>query len=297
MRVFVTGATGFIGSAIVQDLIAGGHEVLGLVRDDAKAAALGERGAVAHRGDLDDVESLIAGARASEGVIHTAYGHDFSKYLEAGQTDLRAVKAMTEALAGSGKPLVIASGTALVASDRLATERDAAPSEGLAAVRGPSEAAILGGAGQDVRTSLVRLAPAVHDRTRAGLVTRMMDIAREKGVSAYVGDGRNRWPAVHRLDAARLFVLALERAEPGARLHAAAEEGIALRSIAEAIGETLGLPVRALSPEEAFGHFGWLAAFVGVDNRTSSAITRETLGWTPREAGLLDDVRQGEMVA
>jgi len=288
MRVFVTGATGFIGSAIVQELIAAGHQVLGLARSDASAGALAQIGVEAHRGDLSDTESLAAGARACDGVIHTAFIHDFSQFEANVETDRRAVEALAGALEGSDKPLVIASGTLMVAHAHPATERDAPMS--LAMPRAASEATVLAAARRGVRGSVVRLPPTVHGAGDHGFVPRLIAAAREKGVSPYVGDGENRWPAVHRLDAARLFHLALERAEPGSRLHAAAEEGIPMRTIAQAIGQGLGVPVRSLAGEEAPAHFGFLAAFVAMDNPTSSALTRQTLRWDPREAGLLTDM-------
>jgi nucleoside-diphosphate-sugar epimerase len=291
MRVFVTGATGFIGSAVVQELINAGHRVVGLARTDERAATLAKWGAEVHRGELADIDSLVAGARANDGVIHLAFGHDFSKYQEAIETDRRVVEAMAGALEGSGKPLVIASGTLMVAHGRPATERDAPVSVDFP--RAASEAAVLAASGRGVRSSVVRLAPSVHDRAQQGLVTMMIAQAREKGVSVFVGDGANRWPAVHRLDAARLFKAALERAEPGSRLHAVAEDGIPLRTIAEAIGKGLGVPVRSIAAEEATAQFGFLAWALTLDNPTSSALTRESLGWHPREAGLIAGLREG----
>jgi nucleoside-diphosphate-sugar epimerase len=282
MRVFVTGATGFIGSAIVQDLIAGGHEVVGLARSDDNAASLAKAGVKAHRGELSDTESLAAGARASEGVIHTAFNHDFSNFLANIETDRLAIEAMVGAIEGSGKPIVTASGTLMASHVSPATEEDGPAGPGVP--RSAAEAMVL------------RLSPTVHDKTRAGLVTMMFEIARQKGYSAYVGDGANRWPAVHRLDAARLFVLGLEKAAAGTRLHAAAEEGIPLRAIAEAVGEALGVPTRSITAEEAPAHFGWFGPFAGIDNLTSSTLTRERLGWRPREVGLLEDIRASELV-
>lgn len=290
MRVFVTGATGFIGSAIVQDLNGAGHRVVGLARNDAAATALAAIGVEAQRGDLTDPDSLVAAARASDGVIHTAFVHDFSNFAANVEIDRRAVAALVGALEGSGKPLVIASGTLMVSHARpVATEQDAPLS--LEAPRAASEAMVLA-PDAGLRGSVVRLAPAVHDLTRAGLVTSLVELARAKGVSAYVGEGENRWPAVHRLDAARLFHVALERAEPGTRLHAAAEGDIPMRAIAEAIGAALGVPVRSLSPEAAPAHFETFAMFVTLDNPTSSALTRETFGWRPAQPGLLADIRE-----
>jgi nucleoside-diphosphate-sugar epimerase len=288
MRVFVTGATGFIASAVVQDLMRAGHQVLGLARSDDAAAALATAGVKAHRGDLADADSLVAGASASDGVIHTAFIHDFTKFADNVEIDRRAVESLVGALKGSGKPLVIASGTLMASHARPATELD--PPLSLEAPRAASEAMVLAPE-NGLRGSVVRLAPAVHDLTRAGLVTSLVDVARQKGVSAYVGDGENLWPAVHRLDAARLFHQALERAEPGTRLHAAAEE-LSLRKIAEAIGAALGVPVRSIAAEEAPAHFEAFAFAVALDNPTSSALTRETFGWRPKGTGLLADIRE-----
>jgi len=292
MRVFVTGATGFIGPAIVRELLTAGHEVLGLARSDAAADTLARLGVAAHRGELSDTDSLAAGARACEGVIHAAFIHDFSAYAAAAETDRRAVEAMTGALEGSGKPFVLTSGTVLLAPGRLGTEADA-PAPGSAAnLRAASEATALAAAGRGVRASVVRLPPSVHGAGDHGFVPALIEIARRTGVSAYIDDGANRWPAVHRLDAARLFRLALEHAAPGARLHAVAEEGVALCAIAQAIGAGLGVPVRSLAKDEAGTHFDWLAGFVAIDNPTSSSLTREALGWSPKESGLLMDMKE-----
>jgi len=291
MRIFVTGATGFIGSQIVGNLLARGDQVLGLARSDATAAALTERGAAVWRGDLADAESVAAAARESDGVIHTAFEHDFSKYLEAGEQEQRVIEALTGALAGTGKPMVTASGTGVAPPG--GDERDAATIDGFTQVRGLPDRQAVAAADEGVRSSVIRLPPSVHDVERQGLVSMMIERAREAGFSAYVGDGSNRWPAVHRRDAARLFVLALDRAQPGARLHAVGEEGVQLRVIAEAIGAGLGLPVRSLSQEEAGPHFGFLAMLIGVDTPAKSAITRETMGWTPTEPGLLEGLRTG----
>jgi nucleoside-diphosphate-sugar epimerase len=292
MRVFVTGATGFVGSAIVRELGAAGHEVLGLVRSDAAADALAKLGVKAHRGDLSDVAGLAAGARTCDGVIHTAFNHDWSVSREiAAETDRRAVEAMVGALSGSGKPLVVTSGTATLVSGRLGTEEDAPRSP--ETLRAATEATVLTAAAHGVRGSIMRLPPTVHGTGDHGFVPMLIDIARRKGVSAYVGDGANRWPAVHRLDAARLFRLALEKAPPGTRLHAVAEEGVPMRSIAQAIGTGLGIPVRSLTPDEARAHFEWFAHFVGIDNPTSSARSRESFAWDPSEPDLLTDLRDG----
>src|ERR1019366_3738013 len=285
MRVFVTGATGFIGSAVVQNLIGDGHQVVGLARGDGAAAALAALDVEAHRGDITDPDSLVPAARASDGVIHTAFVHDFSNFAANVEIDRLAVAALVGALTGSGKPMVIASGTLMVSHPRPATELDPPLSHDMP--RAASEAMLLA-PDNGLRGSIGPLAPAVHDLTRAGLVSMLVDLARAKGVSAYVGEGENLWPAVHRLDAARLFNLALERAKPGTRLHAAAEE-ISSRAIADAIGEALGVPVRGIAPENAPAHFETIAAFVGLDNPTSSALTRETFGWRPEGHGLLAD--------
>jgi nucleoside-diphosphate-sugar epimerase len=289
MRVFVTGATGFIGSALVPELLAHGHRVVGLARNDEAAARLAQWGVEAHRGTLADPDGLAEAARASDGVIHLAFDHDFSKFQASGEQDVRAVKAMAAALEGSNKPLVVTSGTLLLAMTlppgQIGTELDATP-ESMAATRAGSELIAVAAAQRGVRTSVVRL-PQVHARARQGLISLLIDIAREKGVAAYVGDGANRWPSAQQLDVARLYRLALERAEPGTSLHAVAEEGIALRAITEAIGKGLNLPVRSITAEEAPAHFGFLGAFAGLDNPTSSALTRKWLGWEPKEIGLL----------
>lgn len=290
MRVFLTGATGFIGSAIVRELLGAGHDVLGLARNAKRAAALAEMGAQAHLGDLSDPESLAAGAQLCDGVIHTAFGHDFSKYLEAGVTDRMCVVAMGRALEGSGKPLVITSGTTIVVPGELTTEDTIARIDSPSGVRAPSEHALADASQRGVRGIAVRLPPSVHGHDDHGFVPALIDVARKTGVSAYVGDGSNRWPAVHRFDAARLFRLALEKGAAGA-LHGAAEEGIPMREIATTIGEGLGVPVRAITQDEAKVHFDWMAMFVAIDNPTSSAATRAAIGWEPREIGLLADMR------
>ena len=290
MRVFVTGATGFIGSAIVRELLGAGHEVVGLARNADRVAELAKAGADSHLGDLSDAESLIAGAKTCDGVIHTAFGHDFSKYLEAGETDRVAVEAMGRALEGLDKPLVITSGTTIVVPGELTTEDQAARSDSPSGVRAPSEHALAEASKRGVRGIALRLPPSVHGEGDHGFVPALVAVARKTGVSAYVGDGANRWPAVHRLDAARLFRLALEKGPAGA-LHGAAEDGIPMRDIATVIGEGLGVPVRGISPDEAKEHFDWMAMFVAIDNPTSNAITRGAVGWEPREVGLLADMR------
>ncbi len=288
MRVFVTGATGFIGSAIVQELLGAGHRVLGLARSETAAQALAAAGAEAHRGALDDLDSLRRGAAAAEGVVHAAFIHDFAQYVAAGETDRLAIEALGGALAGSGRPLVVAAGLAGFGLGRPATEDDAP-----AAGPRQSEPAALALAAQGVRASVVRLAPSVHDRGDYGFLPALIGIARAQGAAAYVGEGLNRWPAVHRLDAARLFRLALEQGPAGARYHGAADEGVPMRAIAEIIGRHLGLPVVGKSPEEAADHFGWMARFVGLDMSASSARTRQQLGWHPGQPGLLADLEQG----
>jgi nucleoside-diphosphate-sugar epimerase len=290
MRIFVTGATGFIGSAIVQELIDAGHKVLCLARNEASARALDKLKVEIHRGDLKDTDRLAAGANACDGVIHTAFLQDFSDMAGNSETDRRAIEAMGAALAGSNRPFVIASPTAVVVPGKPATEDTAGSPQALGAVRVPSEEAMIALATKGVRTSIVRLLPAVHDQNKQGLVSLLIPLAKEKGISAYVHNGLNRWAAVHRLDAAHLFTLALEKGKPGARYHAVGEEGIPLRNIATNIGQHLDVPVLTQSSSEAEQHFGWLAYFVGADLPASSAKTRELLDWQPTHPGLLADL-------
>ena len=291
MRVFVTGATGFIGSQIVPELLKAGHRVLGLTRSDAGARSLVAAGAEAHRGNVEDLESLRTGAAKSDGVIHTAFNHDFSKFVQNCENDRLAIEAMGEALAGSNRPLLITSGTGMgsAAQGQLATEdffNPNAPNP-----RKASEIAGVAVAERGVNVSVVRL-PQVHDPVKQGLITYLVQIAREKGVSAYLGDGLNRWPAAHVLDVARLYRLALEKAVPGSRYHAVAEEGISVREMAEVVGRRLKVPVVSIAPDQAAAHFGWLGMFADHDMPASSALTRERLGWHPTGPGLIADLEQ-----
>ena len=289
MRIFLTGATGFLGSAIAPELIHAGHQVIGLARSDAGAAALLAAGVTVHRGHVADLESLRRGAAMSDGVIHTAFIHDFSKFKENCEIDRRAIEALGSALEGSDRPLIITSGTGMVGPGRIGTEHDEPVPSSVGVPRSASEEAAASVASRGVRVSVVRL-PQVHDRIKFGLVSYMIAVAREKRVSAYVGDGQNRWPAVHRLDAARVYALAFQKRSARARYHAVAEEGVPARAIAEAIGRGLHIPVVSLTGDQASAHFGWLGMFMGLDMPASSAGTQEQLGWRPTHTGLIDDL-------
>ena len=300
MRVFITGAAGWIGSAVVPELISAGHQVVGLARSDANVAALAAIGAQAQRGTIDDLDVLQREAAAADGVIHLAFKHDIAfsgGFLEAANSDRRAIETFGEALAGSGRPFIIASGLLGLTLGQLVTERDGhiidPATPGGPAVRHANAEMTLAFAARNVRSSIMRLSPTVHGDGDQGFMATLVGIARAKGVSGYIGDGANRWPAVHRRDAAQLFRLALEHAPAGATLHAAAEQGVPIREVAEVIGRHLHVPVVAIAPENAIEHFGWLGAFIGADSPASSALTRELLGWQPTHPGLLDDLDAG----
>jgi nucleoside-diphosphate-sugar epimerase len=286
VRVFLTGATGFIGTAVARNLLASGHSVLGVARTDEGARALTDLAVEPHRGDLTDHASFIAGAQACDAVIHCAFIHDFSRFIENIEIEQQTVIAMLDALAGSGKPFIATSGVAMLAPGRVATEEDRPQPWG----RGATETLVLDAASRGLRTSIIRLPPITHDSGSGGFLPALVQIAREKGVAAYVGDGENRWPAVHRLDAADLYRLALEKGVPGSPFMAVADAGLPMRAIAEAIGRRLGLPTASVSPDDAPAHFGWLGMFVGVDMPASSQITRDRLNWQPTKPGLIEDI-------
>jgi len=293
MRVFVTGASGWIGSAVVPELIGAGHQVVGLARSDSSAASVEAAGAEVLRGDLDDLDALRAGAAGSDGVIHLAFIHDFTQMADSIAADRRAIETMGAALEGSGKPLVIASGSSALPG-RVATERDEPSPNSPVAGRMENGKAALGMAGRGVRSSLVGLPRTVHgDGDRHGFIARMVGIARDKGVSGYVGDGSNRWPAVHVLDAAHLFRLAVEQAPAGSRLHAVADEGVPIRDIAEVIARHLNVPTASVPAED----FGWLGMILSIDQPASSALTRDLLGWRPVQPGLIVDLDKGHYFA
>jgi nucleoside-diphosphate-sugar epimerase len=291
MRIFLTGATGFIGSRIVPELLAAGHQVLGMTRSEQGARALAAAGAEVHHGQLEDLDSLRSGAAKADAVIHTAFDHDFSNFVANCAKDSQVIKALGSVLIGSSRPLLITSGTGMGSTmpGKPATEdvfNKAHPNPRSASEIAGEEMLAAG-----VAVSVMRL-PQVHDTVKQGLVTPLIEVARAKGVSAYVGGGLSRFPAAHVLDVARLYRLAIEKCEPGARYHAVDEEGVAARDIAQAIGDGLGVPVKSISPNEAADHFGWLGAFVGLDMLSSSEWTRKVLGWEPSGPSLLDDLRQ-----
>jgi nucleoside-diphosphate-sugar epimerase len=290
MRIFITGATGFIGTATVKELTSAGHKVLGMARSDEGAKSLAAIGADIHRGSLEDLDSLRKGAAASDAVIHLGFVHDFSRFQENCEIDKRAIEALGSVLAGSNRPLIVTSGLAgLAAPGQLTTEDNVIPSD--FPFPRVSEQTALSLVAKGVNASVMRL-PQVHDTNKAGLVTYLIAVAREKGVSAYVGEGRNRWAAAHVLDVAHLYRLALEKRETGAKYHAVAEEGVAVRDIAETISKGLKVPVVSLSPEEAQAHFGWLSVFAGSDLAASSAQTRKKLGWNPTGPALIADLER-----
>ncbi len=293
MRVFVTGASGWIGSAVVAELIEAGHEVAGLARSDASAAAVQDAGAEVVRGSLDDLDTLAAAAAAADGVIHTAYIHDFSRMEAAAATDRAVIETFGNALAGSDRPLVVTTGTGVLQPGRPVTEDDRHDPSTPGHPRRDNETLAFGLADRGVRTSIIRPAPSVHGSGDHGFVARLVQIARERGVSGYVGDGANRWAAVHRLDAAHLYRLALEQAPAGSVYHAVGEQGVATRDIAEVIARHLNLPLVSVDPDQATDHFGWLGAFFSWDAPASNALTRERLGWEPTHQGLIADLEAG----
>jgi nucleoside-diphosphate-sugar epimerase len=289
MHVFVTGATGFIGSAVVHELLAAGHQVLGLARSDAGARSLAAAGAAVHRGSLADLESLQRGAATADAVIHTAFIHDFTDFAANARVDQRAIEAMTATLAGSGKPFIVTTGTLGLPPGRPGTEEDAPASS----LPRKSEAAGLTAAAQGVRAMVIRLPPSVHGDGDHGFVPALIKLARERGFAMYVGDGSNRWPAVHRLDAARLYRLALEQGSAGAAYHAVADTGVPVREIAELVGRRLNLPTASKTPEEAAALLGFIGHVLAMDGPATSTRTRERLGWQPTHPGLLEDLEQG----
>lgn len=292
MRVFITGASGWIGSGVTDELLAHGYEVIGLARSDESAAAIEAKGATAHRGDLDDPDGLAAAAAKADGVIHLAFKHDFSDYAGAGRSEHAVVRRMLETIDGD-RPFLIASGLATDATSGLPTEDDASPHHGADSMRGGSENLALSYADRGVRPVALRFSPTVHGMGDHGFTSALTKIAKERGAAGYVGDGSTRWAAVHRTDAARLVRLALEKAPAGSRVHAVAETGIPSRDIAAAIGEQLGVPAVSVAPEDAEAHFGWIGGFFGMDAAASNTRTRELLGWTPTGPTLLEDIAAG----
>lgn len=293
MQVFVTGASGWIGSAAVDELVAAGHEVVGLARSDASAAALAAKGVAVRRGDLDDPDGLAAGARAADAVLHLANKHDWSNPAASIVAERNAVEAIGEALVGTGKPFLLASGVAGLTPGRPATEDAPSPFHGPDSPRGGTENLALGLVDQGVHSVALRFAPTVHGARDHGFIARIVAVAREKGVSGYPGDGSHRWAAVHRSDAARLIALGLQKAPAGARLHAVGEEGVPTRQIAEAIGRALDLPVTSIAPEDVADHFGWIGAFFAMELAATSQATRDLLGWTPVGPTLVEDIAAG----
>ncbi|MER6952374.1 SDR family oxidoreductase [Streptomyces sp. NPDC000618] len=293
MRVFVTGASGWIGSATVDELLAAGHEVVGLARSDTAAASLDAKGAQVRRGDLDDLDSIREGAATADAVLHLANKHDFNNPAVSNQAERAAVQAIGDVLTGSGRPFLLASGVAGPAQGRLATEDDRSPFHGLESPRGGSENLALEYVDRRVNTVSLRFAPTVHGDGDHGFIATLVAIAREKGVAGYVGDGTNRWPAVHRSDAAQITRLGLEKAPAGTVLHAVSEEGVPTREIAEAIGRGLDVPVTSIAPQDAHKHFGWIGRFFAMDIPASSTRTQELLGWAPSGPSLIQDLDAG----
>ncbi|KAF8798681.1 NAD dependent epimerase/dehydratase family protein [Phlegmacium glaucopus] len=290
MRVFLTGGTGFIGSAIVKDLLAAGHQLVGLARSDTSAKLLESLGVEVLRGSIDDLDSLKRGAADSDAVIHCAFIHDFSDYAGSIKKDHLAIQTLGAALEGTNRPLVVTSGTLSLSSNGLATEQDLG--DPLKLPRAVGEEITLSFFPKGVHSSVIRLPPSVHDKGDYGFIPMLIAIAREKGVSAYIGDGLNRWPSVHRVDAAHLYRLVLEKGTAGARYHGVADEGVPFRDIAQLIGKHLNIPVVSKPIEEAVDHFGWFGHFVGYDNPTSSKRTQQELGWHPSQISLLADIEQ-----
>ncbi len=289
MRVFVTGAAGFIGTATTKELLANGHEVIGLARNDANVETIEKLGAKAHRGSLEDIDSLKSAAKDADGVIHLAFIHDFSKFVENGQIDARAIEAMGSVMEGTGKPLIVTSGVGMLSPGEMATEDMMRHQPGMPRV---SESAVFAFNDRGVRTMAIRL-PQVHGgEGKAGFVGYLFNVARDKGLSAYVGDGSNRWSAAHRTDVAKLYRLALEKGSAGKAYHAVADEAVPVRDLAELFARILNVEAKSLTPDEAAAHFGFMAMFAGLDMPASSALTQQWLGWKPKEIGVLEDIGQ-----